>query len=279
MTVVGFVCFATPPPGQTLHLVDLTVVAPLIVAQGHVALDRCTLQGPPPLSVTNASAHLQQCTLTAPPGFISYVPALRAVDGKVTAVDSTCNGVGGLGLALQLTRSAFHGSHLMLHAPQATNVVMADAESTIWLADSTVTGAAAGCPIAASAGRLARCSLTPGCSGVPLGALVGVRRPLPLQVGAPFGLDFSGEPGESIAVFASASLGASQSSLIEQPLWLAPTDTWLAVMLTGDALGHAQMVWNVPAVPGLVNTSLWFQGLGLAGPLLQASPPAGGLLQ
>jgi hypothetical protein len=32
-------------------------------------------------------------------------------------------------------------------------------------------------------------------------------------------------------------------------------------------------------VPGLVNTSLWFQGLGLAGPLLQASPPAGGLLQ
>lgn len=244
-----------------------------------VVLEDCVMDGTQPLDANVASVSLQGCDVrTTASGSLGSRPALTATSSHVVVDDTVFAGWLQGGSAVSLSGSTLHGSHVAVQAANGV-ALTANAGSTVWLSDSTLTTAATSCPMQATAGHLDRCTLVPNCGGLPAGPLLGVHRPTPLQTGAPFVLDFRAQPAEIVAVFASSTVGTTTVPGIEQPVWLDPIDTWLAFVLSADAQGAATMTWNVPAVPGLVHTTLWFQGLGLANAPMQASPVAGGVVR
>ncbi len=298
------------PTGQCIHLVDLAFPA-LFVDGGTCTLDRCVVGagGVNPihagLAATSTRLRLQQCTLggvSQPYTPFGTFPALRATSCAVTAIDSTFRGLdgassfGGPGYpAVLLHDSTLHGSGLSLAGGNASGnglalpgpALSASGASTFWICDSTLTGGAAAsvpsvpaaCPVEATAGRLARCTLQPACPPpVPTnGAMLGAHRVGPLHSGGAFQLDFATEPNGFVGVFATTLLGAAAFVELEQPVALDVATVIPLAVLVADGAGLASGSWTLP--PGTANLALWLQGVAW-GPLpLQLSPAAGGVVR
>ena len=246
---------------------------------GTVVFDRCSMTGLSPLQALQSMVHLQQCSLQVTPlvaGWPNH--ALSANSAHVTAIDTTFDASPSGGSAVSLSGSTFHGSRVVLQAASSPALALSSG-SQAWLVDATLTTVSVPCPILGTGGHMERTTLVPNCGGLPAGPVLGVSRPGPLQVGQPFVLDFQAQPLETVAVFASSGLARMVVPGIEQAVLLDPANTWLAFVLTADAQGLAPMTWNVPPLPSLVDTTAWFQGIGLANAPMQASPVAGGQIR
>lgn len=289
--------------GQVVHLVDLSIRV-LFVSGGTTTLDRCAvtgyqLWGNTAVTVQAGTVHLQDCTLSGSVGPSGGGTGLSASNATVTAVDSAFVGaaVGSpldgppAGVAISLQGSQFHGSRVtgqggaggpFAYPPRAA---LQASNSTVWISDSALTGGTApggiqACPLLATSGRFDRCTLVPAspCSaGIPGGPLLAVHRVAPMQSPGSLALEFRTDANGFVAVYVSASLGRLLLPELEQAILLDPANVFPLAFLLADPLGHAAGSWNVPA--GLVDATLWFQGV--SGPTfpLQLSPVVGGVVR
>jgi hypothetical protein len=162
---------------------------------------------------------------------------------------------------------------------QAGPAVRGDAASAVWLSDCTLVGGAAGCAIEATNGRHERCVLTPPCTTLPSGFVLGVHRVAPLTNGAVFTVAFRLQPGMAVGVFAAPTFASQVHAELEQPLLLPASSAFASTVVIADAQGIASASWLVPAGPQFVDRTLWLQGFsGFAFPL-QASPLVGGVVR
>ena len=290
------------PAGQTVHLVALGFSFPnggnLVISNGRVTLDGCTItgrgalsSGNAPLRITNADAHLQGCTVTCTNQF-GFSPAVEATGARITAIDSGFFGSPSTPTLFYVVSPAISATSTTLHAAGCTIRAgvygsgqvpgLSAGAGEVWLSDCTVVGYGA-CAIQGAAAVLAdRCTLLPvgaPCQTPATGGLLGVARPQPLQNGAPFSLAYKTIPNSYAAVFASQELATlTIPGLHAQTQWLGGSILNLGVVLA-DATGTATGTWNIPAGSVFVDQQLWFQGLtGFALPL-QLSPVAGGVIR
>lgn len=279
------------PLGQQTHLVGLTFVGlTFLSGAGRLTCDTCEFTGRGEIvAIQNTTVHLQNATVSSLP---ITVPApvtatLRATNSTVTVIDSFITGTNGTVAlptsAIILVDSVLHASGCTFPAGQglpAAAAIAANAASTIWLSDSSLTSDVATCPIVApgAAGGQARTTLFPSCGAMPAAPLLGLSRPQPLGNGQPFAMDFTAAPGTLIGVFASTGLGEFQNPAFAQSVLLAPTG-WAAALLVTPATGIAAVNWNIVASPALVDKSVWLQGFAATALPLQASPIAGGVIR
>ena len=304
---------ANIPAGETLHLVDL-VLNRFFVSSGACSIDRCRFPFPAGsatwgivLQVTNARVHLQQCEVgnAGEPYlvFLTGLAGLFATNSTVSAVDCTFRspdavtwqGVPG-GPAIDLVDSTFHGSKIVatggdgrLPSPLPGPAIRA-VNSTVWISDSTLTGGMAvsgpgspqrACPVVATSGRLARCTLVPAtCAppGVPTtGPLLGVHRVAPLQSGSSFQLDFQSVPNDYVGVFASFALNHYAFPELEQLVALDLATLLPLSVLATNGSGFASGSWALP--PGTANLNLWLQAVAPGALPLKVSPVVGGVVR
>lgn len=271
------------PVGFTYHRVE--------VAGGMVTFDECVftallLPGMVALAIDQGIVHLQDCSVTATGWYGLH--AIHATDAVLTAVGgvfqgsaAVFNGNGGDGI--HLVNSTFQGSGLTARGGLVGATggwfpgrgISANGGST-WVSDSVLeSGQFCGSP----AGHVAR--VTFGASGVcpTTGDVLGVLRPAPLQVGAPFTLGFRTLSNGFVAVFASPGLAIYSTGLFHTEPYLDPVGALAAGVFLADASGAAPATWTVPASPALVAQSCWFQGItGLTLPL-RTSPLVGGIVR
>ncbi|MBL8749827.1 MAG: hypothetical protein JNK78_11750 [Planctomycetes bacterium] len=245
---------------------------------GSVTFDQCSMTGVSPLKAAQVVVHLQGCSIQVTPPTVFSNTALACTTSHVTAIDCVIDATTSSGAAVDLQGGSFQGSNVSLLA-NGRPALVATQGGVVWLADCTLSTGASPCALQALAGHMERTTLVPNCGALPVGAVLGVSRPSPLLVGMPFVLDFQAQPLETVAVFASSGLARTLVPGIEQAVLLDPTTTWLAFLLTADAQGAAPMTWNVPALPSLVDTDVWFQGLAFASSPMQMSPVAGGRIR
>ena len=292
--VAGWGSVANVPAGQTAHFVGLDMNF-IGVVGGRATFDQCSMVGVTTglgggIWVTNAEVHLQRCTVRALPVSLVMPPApCQAQNAELTAIDCTIEGAdAGLffglpGPAMQLTGSRLRGSSLTVRGGRGGShasavALIADAASTVWIADSALASPSASCPVQANSGRFARCTLMPNCGGLPAGTVLGMSRPQPLQNGAPFVLEFRDAPNQLVGVWVSLDLQTSLFVGMEQTVLLAPR-AWAAGLFVTDATGFAAGVWPIPAGPQFIDHTLWFQAFGAGSLPLQASAVAGGAVR
>lgn len=282
--VATFGGFVNVPPGQRGHLLDLGLVG--LNLQGDVSVDGCHVT-PGSISIRDAVVALQECTVQATnPGS----PGLRAWHSEVTAVHCAFAGGGPVPAvfppqpAIDLIDSRLRGSRLTLVAGPASGGVpppalRGDTVSRAWLSDSVLTADPASCAIELVNGRHDRCTLSPNCSTLPAGFVLGVDRLQPLQNGAPFAVAFLLQPGMAVGVFADEHFAAQAYPELEQALLLPAATAFPLAAPVANVQGIAVGAWTVPAGPQFVGRTMWLQGFsGFAWPL-QASPLVGGVVR
>jgi hypothetical protein len=277
---------AQVPPGETAHLARLQLPV-MICTGGRLALEDCTV-APGHVAVQGGSlVVLEGCTVNSQATFA----AIRAdQQSELVAVDSTIAFTpllpwpGAARSAVEVAGgSRFRGSRLQLTSSssalaQAGAAVVADAGSSVWVSDSTLV-AAGTCAIEAPNGRHDRCVLTPNCSTLPAGFVLGAHRVAPLQNGAPFTVEYTLQPGMAVGVLAAPTFASQTYPELEQSLLLPAASAFPLAALVADGQGLASGTWNVPAGPQFVDRTLWLQGFtGFALPL-QASPLVGGVVR
>jgi hypothetical protein len=290
------------PAGQVVRCIGLdfrpnwsfSYVHYVAVTSGTATFERCTLRAEPwfALHVDGARVHLQDCTL-ASLGTGSSFGGLFANASSVTAVRCSFAGSSATlvvpGPAVRLWSSDFQGSQLQLTGgailfggPGGPGIQL-DTASSAWISDSTITGGGTGCPVqvGGGAGRLDRCVLSPvgaACTSLPGGLVVGADSTTPMQIGAPFTIDWRTDPNQFLLVIVSPGLGfVPLPGLTDQPLSLDLANSWLATVLLSDAIGFATVTWNIP--PGVnANSSLFVVGAGLTPAAFALSPSIGGVV-
>ncbi|HEX5050835.1 MAG TPA: hypothetical protein VFZ65_03605 [Planctomycetota bacterium] len=281
-----------PPAGATVHIAGMRLGPTYL--WGTTTLDDCVIDGPRTfVAIDNATVVVTSCRLTPVlPVPALFIPStLKCEDSEVTVIDSTIHGLGLPGgtlstRAIELVNSRFRGSHLTVQTgPGPGPALQGDAASRIWLSDSTVVADPATCILPVSATILAaqghydRCTLSPNCSTLPAGFVLGVHAPQPPQNGMPFVLEFRAQPNSMVGVWADHTIAPSPLPGVEQALLLTPTHAFNVGNLIADNTGLAIGTWSVPSGAMFVDVPLWFQAF--AGPLfpLQASAIAGGLVR
>jgi hypothetical protein len=304
-------CTVSAMPPQSLHLVDLDFLD-LRVIGGTCTMDRCRARQPTgpgaAVLVSGATLCLQNCVIGRPGASLGVLydagMGLSAAYGKITATGTTFRGLdrgmwptqpASPGIAL--LNCTLHGSDLVIEGGDATSTGspstiasgIVASSSTVWLTDSTVRGGRAtdllgsppfGCPVVATAGRLARCTLDPpNCApAVPTtGAMLGASMAVPLQSGAAFQVAFRAAPNEVVGVFASLGRGHLAVPGIEQPVGLDLATVLSLDILLADAAGNANGTWSLP--PGTANRQLWLQALTTTAAPIQLAPAVGGIVR
>ena len=266
--------------GQAAHFVGLDF--DWLFVGGRLTLDSCTLISPAALSSQPLSGYLAEVHLVR--GLPGNAPsaAVHLNNSEMTATGCTfvgpdANWLGPAGAAVELFASTLRASDSTFTggtgSPNYTRAVWGDAASTIWLADSTLVSNSTACPISASNGRHARCTLTPNCASIPAGPVLGIRAPQPLQNGMPFVLELRTTPGALVGVWVAFDLANMPVPLLEQTLLLPIAGAWSAGFFVADPS------WPIPAGPAVVNRSLWFQAFDASSAPLQASGIAGGIVR
>ena len=273
------------PPAQEARLIGLRCQRLNLQGGLHV-IDDCHLDGPGcGMSAIAATVTMRGCTILPTVPQLAVVAGLTAWTSDVTATDCAFAGTNAQASlppseAVSLFGSQLRGHHLLLQGglgAAAMPALRADAASQVWLSDSTANADVAACTITAAQGRVDRCVLTPVCSSIASGFVLGVSCPQPPQVGTPFTMTFDAPPGTAIGVFADLRLARSTWSALEQSL-LLPVATAIPVgVLVAGASGSAAINWTPP--PGATGQAVWLQAFaGFAYPL-QASAPAGGVIR
>ncbi len=281
-------------PGRQAHVVGVSGNL-MFVFGGSLSLDQCSFLGSPNgsavVEVLGGNLHMQSCTLRGQPVFgVAPGAPFRATQAVVTGVDCTIEGSdasGWFGIPgaavqlhdseLRLASSTVRGGAGPLQPPAVA--ISADATSSVWLADCTLSSPAAPCPVVAANGRLARCISTPNCGSLPNGDGLGIHRPAPLQNGAPFTLEFRDAPNRALAVWVAFDLQRTTTPVFEQSVLLAPASAFPLAVLVTDAMGVAAATWPIPAGSAFVDRALWFQAVGGLGLPLQVSAVAGGVVR
>jgi hypothetical protein len=270
------------PAGQTAQLVSLDLSG--VQFSGHVGIDDCHVAGP--VSFVNATAILQACTVQLQQTLLGGA-ALDAIQSDVTAIDSWFTGTGTIGFppfwrpVIALAASRLNGSRLVVVTAPVVSLpaIEGDATSTMWLSDSVVLANTGACAIAGGSGRHDRCLLSPTCSSIPNGFLLGMHRVGPVVSGAVFTIELTAQPGMPIGVFAATTFAAQSFAVIEQSLLLPATSSFPLAFVVANAQGVVRPSWGVPGGTLFINTTLYLQGIaGFALPL-QASPVVGGVVR
>jgi hypothetical protein len=283
-----FGAFVDVPAGQQGHLVSLRLAD--LRVQGSLSVDDCTVTVGR-VSATNAIVVLQQCNVQVA-ATTAGIPAIEASGSEIVATDCTFTGANASSTfflfpaqpAISLTASRLRGARLVLASGLATtgppaSVVNGDAASRVWLSDSTLTGDPAACTLQVGGGRHDRCVLSPSCSTVPAGFVLGVQRAGPLVSGATFSVDFLLQPGMAVGVFAAESFASQVHVELEQSLLVPASSAFALATLVADAQGVASASWQVPAGPQFVDRTAWLQGFSGFTLPLQASPLVGGIVR
>ena len=297
-----------------VHLVGLDIVF-LRVNNTTCSLDQCRVVpqlGMPGscLMAQNSRVHLADCVIglagnspslgafTANAGLEAWTSAVSAVDSTFRGrePDSVLAGAAGPAVAL-LFNATFHGSGLLLTGGTGASLTGSSvpgpairaSSAIVWIADSTLAGGAlfsasttpVWCPVEATAGRLARCTLLPAsCAppAIPLtGPAIGVHRVAPPQAGGSLQVTFRAAANEFVGVFASFALGGATFLELEQPVGLDLAMLLPLDVLVTDGMGLATGTWNLP--PGTSNLALWLQAVTPGALPLQLSPATGGVVR
>jgi hypothetical protein len=272
------------PAGEHGHLVSLRCVS--LSLRGRVSLDDCVV-APGRTSAVDAVVVMQECSMQLGSS-AAGTAAFDAAQSEVAATDCVFTGTIPLLVlpshpAVALTGSRLRGSRLSLIAFGGGGAVppalRGDAASVVWLSDSTAVGAPGSCAVEAVNGRHDRCVLTPPCSTLPSGFVLGAHRVSPLLNGGVFAVDFALQPGMAVGVFAAESFASQVHVELEQSLLLPAASAYPLTAVVANAQGVASGSWLVPSGPQFVDRTLWLQGFsGFALPL-QASPLVGGVVR
>lgn len=295
-------CTATLATGQELHVVDLRLQS-IAIQGGRSTLTGCTVSGFPfndSVSVDSGVLHLARSTVATIGGIATSIRGLVATQSYVSATD--CHFHGGdavvqtgipAGAALLLQDATLVGSHLtaiggrgLLGSPNVAPAaaVLAAGASAIWISDSQLIGGSlmigppTACAIAASNGRLVRCTLVPNCpSPLPTtGSLLSARDlTTPVSPGT-HTVEFRTDPNAPLAVLLASGTGSATLAGIEQPIALALGGAVLWHLGLTDASGQALVPFPVPA--GMAGHAWWIQAIGGPTLPLQASPLTGGFV-
>ncbi|MBX3464635.1 MAG: hypothetical protein KF830_15810 [Planctomycetes bacterium] len=295
------------PVGQTATVVGVqfqpaTVVTPLpgisvrhrvnVRGGGTVAFDQCTFAADDVHAVIIeqfSKASFVACTVTGG-GTTITANGLHATYANVSAVGSTFTGnsasLSAPGHGVYLFNASLHGSNLVVQGGASAfgqSPALRAGSSTVWLADSSLTGGGAACPIlSTSSVRLARTTLAPtaGCPPTPTGSVVGTEQPAPPTNGATYTLHLRTEPNQMVFVFASDSLVMSgvpaPGGVFEQPVGLGAP--FFADAGIADATGLLSLSWAMPAGQFL-GTPLWLQAISGTNFPLQLGPVVGGIVR
>mgnify|MGYP001367833140 CR=1 FL=1 len=298
-----------PPSGQAVHVVGLTFEPTattitgldlrhrVFVESGTVTFDDCTIQAQdrPVLSVWSAQLHLQRCNLVGT-GSNPTATALFTTDADVIAVDSVFRGSNLLGLVFSGHGATIRTSTLKASGCQflggtplfgglGGHALTTDAQSRIWISDSTLTGGGGQCAIAGvpAVGHIARSTLVQtaaGCAALLAAPVVGVERPTPIQNGASFDVLVHTEPNTLVAIHASPRLAHVEiPGLFAQPIALDLTSFFLAGLFVSDGNGDVTASWNMPAGQ-FVDETIWLEASAwLPGQPVLVGPVVGGVIR
>lgn len=279
-----------PPVGQVANVVGLQLGYTSVGGGGVSTFDGCVWgQASGTLSVAGTTVVLQRCTLVQPTPPVVAFATLRAQSATLSVVDSLVQGsapglFGPPGLPIDLQDVRFFGSGLTVRAVStavAWPALRGDSACRIWISDSTLDTGPNGCTIdtlfGPLLGRIDRCVLTPNCSLLPQGFVLGASTTVPTR-GAAFAATFRTQPFGLLAVVHGTALAASTWPALEQPLLLQVANAAPLATLVADAQGVAAASWLLPASPAFAGYPLWLQGIGFGGAAfqLQVSPPVGG---
>lgn len=300
----GATTFA-PPNDQAVHVTDVTF-APnvvgsftrhrVVVASGTVTFDGCTIDAweTTALSITDALVHLHRCHV-AGQGLIT-AHALIASSSHLTMVDSTIVGNSTFSVAtpgdavrvvsctLKASGCSFTGGTLMFGGPDGA-ALRTDAESRVWISDSTLIGGNDSCAIQGTpaVGQIARCTVTQvgaACGTMLAAPLIGVELPAPIQNGSIFFVHMRTEPNVLVAVHASPRLGHYEfPGVLAQPSALDLTSFFAAGVFISDNNGDVTAVWGMPAGE-FIDETIWLETIAFlpASPII-VGPVVGGVIR
>ncbi len=279
------------PAGQTAHFTHLQFGG-LAVGSGQVTFDSCSFVGAQPqLRIANSVVHLQSCTVQSNGAIALADASLSLQQASMFASGCTILGADGSPFsapapAISMTASQLFASNLTVRAGSGSSAVpvpavVADAQSHLQLADSTLSTTLAPCPIVGGNGRIDRCVLTPACSPLPALPVLGATRlgSQPPRLGMPFGAEFHAGPGDLVVTWAAFELSPTAHPLLSSPLLVPAGTAFPAGWFVANASGVATGLWQIPQDPALVHREVWIQGLsGLSLPV-RASVAVGGLVR
>ncbi|MBK8099778.1 MAG: hypothetical protein IPK26_21960 [Planctomycetes bacterium] len=267
------------------------------------------------LTVRNATVVLERCIVA---GFgisngqlAGDCNGLFAENATVTAVDSRFGG-SNTGFDLSSAGAGLFVSNSRVHLVRCTADggagdwtcfypagagIHSRNNSRLWLADCSLRGGARTCGTGgpgldhqgAFAAELARCTLVggpgatvgPGILGpVVTAPLLGLgATTMPLQIGQPYAVNWTTQPGWPAVVLAGQDLAAGIDPRLVQPALLPLAGVQTFALLVGDPLGLARLQITLPNAPALLYGAVWLQPVsGLAMPL-QAAPAVGGVIR
>jgi hypothetical protein len=265
-----------------------TWVAPRVeVTAGRVTFDRCRIRSVAgaALRVDHATVHLQDCEVLGPLNLLRATHGLDASASVVTVVGGVFEGNGlptppAPAHAIRLAGCDFVGSAFVADGAfgSGSHAVLASGGST-WIADATLVDDGESCALAATGAlRVARTTFASGACASASSPVLGVLRPQPLRIGAPFQLDFRTEPNGYVAAFASPALAVNAAPSFAPPIHLDGTSLLIGGLAFASPTGAVSLSWSVPANAALLGQAFWFQGVTGTSALMLVSPVAGGVV-
>ncbi|MFK7742926.1 MAG: hypothetical protein AB8H80_21620 [Planctomycetota bacterium] len=298
-----------PPPGHDLHIsgIDFGGYQSINVCfgafrhfvratGGRVTFDDCRIDR---LQLRQTTAHLQGCDVTSISG-----PGIDAQQSNVTIVGGSVAGANvsnvfasvapAPGIALEASRLQLSHASVQGGDPgtttQATPGLIASGASSTWVTDTTIAASGSGtCAVEATGVlRIDRSTLIgagsgggAACSTSPLGApLTGINRQGPIEIGTMFEATMQGVAGDLQIFYGATSLaGPIALPLVDQPIWLTPSDLFFSQLGLADTNGASHFAFQVPPVVALVGTEFWLQGVAGSTLPLQTTAVVGGLVR
>jgi len=241
------------------------------------------------VTLHQSTAHFERCSISGLPTFIggfgplyiggSYCSMVDCVVEGTTpgqwqvnspAVDLQADGV------LIASRCTFRAGA----GPTNYPAIQSFSGSVARISDSIFDNSASVCSISGPADVvLSRCTVPQTCSNQVTGTLLGALASGPIERGATWAIDFTGEPNEPVLIFGSDALEASEPVTLEQPFLLGAAGCFAAGATMLDANGVA--TWDVP-IPNVTlppGVAVFCQGVsGFSFPL-RASNVVGGVVR
>jgi hypothetical protein len=279
---------------QRVHLSDLAFTGNVQFDFGRAAIIDCDFVGQGyTIYAHDADLHFVNCSVKRSGFAIFHAAALRVDNCNVTAIDSTFGGgatpatADGDGIAAW--SSQLHLSNVEAYGDNLYGLgggVNAMNNTVAWITDSAASSSYS-CPIRAASGSVVHIDgvTTIGTGGNDCGtttpkSMLAVTQPLPLLAGAPFRLDYRGQPNGIVVVFVALRLGTHNVfPVLDQPSWLEAGTSFVAGLAMLDANGNATLTWNIPNGPAIPDQTLWFKGISGLDLPLQVAPVAGGVVR
>jgi hypothetical protein len=290
------------------------------VERGTVCFEECTFEGhsassEPALRVQNAEVQLRHCLIQAAVGDYSGNAGLIVTNGAAFLADCFVRGgslsikanfAGGTGITctdsqLQLTATnvvAGDSSSIACYSGYpGGHGVLVQGNSSVWIADCTITGGTGFCAAAGDAlhnsstvpVQLARATMIAG-TGTPSGqgifgpvqqeSLLGLTGgTVGLARGQTWSVHYRTEPSWPVAVLVALDVLVTSSPYVHERLLVPLPGALVFALLQADALGDVRLQVPVPAVPSLVHQHVYLQAFsGFALPV-RTQPALGGVIR